>query len=208
MSAAQAGGPGADGADRADVKGRPTVVIVPGLRSHVPDHWQTLLADRLTEAGRTVLTVPPLTRDPLSLEARVAALDDVVARAGGPVLLVAHSAGVLITVHWAQRHTAEVAGALLAAPPDFGTPLPEGYPTPEDLDKHGWTPVPRDPLPFPSIVAAGSNDPLASFDEVAALADDWGSRLVALGEVGHLNPASGHGEWSRAEILVRALDRG
>ena len=40
----------------------PTVVIVPGLRGHVPGHWQTLLAERLGDAR----TVPPLERDRLS----------------------------------------------------------------------------------------------------------------------------------------------
>lgn len=65
--------------------------------------------------------------------------------------------------------------------------------------------MPRVPLPFPSIVAAGTDDPLADFDRVADLARAWGSRLVNLGQVGHLNPASGYGEWPRAEELVREL---
>ena len=37
------------------------------------------------------------------------------------------------------------------------------------------------------------------------LARSWGSRLVDLGEVGHLNPASGYGEWPRAEALIAEL---
>ncbi|MGW2785370.1 RBBP9/YdeN family alpha/beta hydrolase [Streptomyces populi] len=186
----------------------PVIVIVPGLRDHVADHWQTLLADRLAEAGRTVLTVPPLTEDALSREARVAALDKVVSRAEGPVVLVAHSAGVITTVHWARGSTAQVRGALLVTPPDFDTPLPEGYPTPETLGEHGWTPVPRSPLPFPSVVAASSNDPLGTAERVAALARDWGGTLVELGEVGHLNPASGYGPWPRAEELLREVEVG
>ncbi|MFH8621981.1 RBBP9/YdeN family alpha/beta hydrolase [Streptomyces vietnamensis] len=184
----------------------PVVVIVPGLREHVEDHWQTLLADRLTMAGRTVRTVPPLTRDQLSLKARVAALDKVVAEIAGPVVLVAHSAGVITSVHWSQRHEAQVKGALLVTPPDFESPLPQGCPVPEVLDENGWTPVPRTPLPFPSVVAASSNDPLGSLDRVAELARDWEGRLVELGEVGHLNPASGYGPWPRAEELLRELE--
>ncbi|WP_406840342.1 RBBP9/YdeN family alpha/beta hydrolase [Streptomyces sp. AHU1] len=186
----------------------PVIVIVPGLRDHVADHWQTLLGDRLAEAGRTVLTVPPLTEDALSREARVAALDKVVSEAEGPVVLVAHSAGVITTVHWARGSTAQVRGALLVTPPDFDTPLPEGYPTPETLGEHGWTPVPRSPLPFPSVVAASSNDPLGTAERVAALARDWGGTLVELGEVGHLNPASGYGPWPRAEELLRQVEAG
>ncbi|BCN57754.1 RBBP9/YdeN family alpha/beta hydrolase [Prescottella equi] len=179
----------------------PTVVIVPGLRDHVDDHWQTLLAAGLDR----VRIVPPLEHDRLSLDARVAALDDVLTGIDGPIVLVAHSAGVMIAVHWASRHDRPVAGALLATPPDFSTPLPAGYPTLPDLDANGWNPVPRSPLPFPSIVAASRNDPLAEFTAVVDLAHAWGSRLVDLGEVGHLNPASGYGEWPRASELLDEL---
>ncbi|EME21207.1 RBBP9/YdeN family alpha/beta hydrolase [Rhodococcus triatomae] len=179
----------------------PTVVIVPGLRDHVADHWQTLLAEKLDR----VVTVPPLERDGLSLKARVAALDSVLAGVDGPVVLVAHSAGVLITVHWARQATRSVQGALLATPADLELPLPQGYPTTGELDEGGWLPIPRRRLPFPSIVAASDDDPLATHRRVAGLAEVWGSRLVDLGPVGHLNPASGYGYWSRAEEFVREL---
>ncbi|MFF0189520.1 RBBP9/YdeN family alpha/beta hydrolase [Streptomyces sp. NPDC005244] len=187
---------------------QPSVVIVPGLRDHVEDHWQTLLAVRLTEADRTVVTVPPLTGDRLSREAGVANLHKVVSQIEGPVVLIAHSAGVITTVHWAQQHEAEVYGALLVTPPDFERPLPDGYPAPELLAEHGWTPVPRSALPFPAVVAVSSDDPLGSVEHVRSLAADWGSRLVELGAVGHLNPASGHGPWPRAEELLRELELG
>ncbi|RDI44896.1 RBBP9/YdeN family alpha/beta hydrolase [Nocardia mexicana] len=180
---------------------RPTVVIVPGLRDHVAEHWQTLLADTLDR----VRIVPPLERDELSRAARVAALDAVVTAVDGPVVLVAHSAGVMITVHWAQQATRPVDGALLATPPDFESPLPDGYPTKSALDLNGWNPIPRRRLPFPTIVAASSTDPLASFRRVAGLAEAWGSRLVDLGDVGHLNPAAGYGHWPRAEELLHKV---
>ncbi|MGW4532693.1 RBBP9/YdeN family alpha/beta hydrolase [Nocardia sp. NPDC004340] len=179
----------------------PTIVIVPGLRDHVPDHWQTRLAERLTR----VRTVPPLEHDTLSRAARVAALDAVIAEIDGPVVLVAHSAGVMIAVHWTQQATRPVRGALLAAPPDFETPLPPGYPDTGELDAAGWNPIPWRRLPFPSTVAASTTDPLASFRRVAGMAEAWGSRLVDLGDVGHLNPASGYGYWPRAEELLREL---
>jgi predicted alpha/beta hydrolase family esterase len=179
----------------------PTVVMVPGLRDHVADHWQTLLAEQLDR----VRTVPPLERDKLSLEVRVAALDEVVNDVDGPVVLVAHSAGVLTTVHWAQRPSRTVRAALLATPPDFEVPLPEGYPSAEELCGHGWAPVPRRRLPFPTTVAASRNDPLASYRRVAGMAETWGSRLVDLGEVGHLNPGSGFGHWPMGEALVADL---
>jgi predicted alpha/beta hydrolase family esterase len=83
--------------------------------------------------------------------------------------------------------------------------MPEGYPTMKALAANGWLPVPRKPLPFPSIVAASRNDPLGSFERVSGLARDWGSSLVDLGDVGHLNPASGYGKWPQAEQLIREL---
>jgi uncharacterized protein len=178
-----------------------TVVIVPGLRDHVAEHWQTLLATQLPH----VRTVEPLHRDKLSLTARVAALDDVVTDLDGPVILVAHSAGVMITVAWASRHDHPIAGALLATPPDLTVPLPTGYPTPEQLRDHGWYPTPRNRLRFPSILAASSNDPLCGFDRAATLAQHWGSRLVDIGPVGHLNPAAGYGYWPAAEDFVHEL---
>jgi hypothetical protein len=40
---------------------------------------------------------------------------------------------------------------------------------------------------------------------VAELARGWGSRLDDLGQVGHLNPASGFGAWPRAESYITEL---
>ncbi|MFF1570865.1 RBBP9/YdeN family alpha/beta hydrolase, partial [Streptomyces sp. NPDC058293] len=153
---------------------QPTVVIVPGLRDHVPDHWQTILANKIADAR----TVPPLTNDRLSRDAQVAALNAALSDITGPVVLVAHSAGVMTTVHWAQRHRHPVKGALLAAPPDFDTPLPEGYPTLEVLRKNGWTPTPRMPLSSPSVVVAvnGHRD--------AQVGGRWRPRLVAIRKPG------------------------
>ncbi|MGU7780040.1 RBBP9/YdeN family alpha/beta hydrolase [Burkholderia sp. PU8-34] len=183
----------------------PTILIVPGLRDHVEDHWQTHLARRLPNAR----SVAPLEHDKLSRAARVAALDAALAAIDGPVILVAHSAGVMITVHWAQHATRAVQGALLVTPGDLEAPMPAPYPSIEAIRDNGWLPVPRERLPFPSIVAASRNDPLARFERVEALAAGWGSRLVDLGDVGHMNPASGYGEWQDAERLiadVQALD--
>jgi len=179
----------------------PTILFVPGLRDHVPDHWQTLLQDQLAEAA----CVPRLGKENLSCDAWVNALDASIAAIRGPVVLVAHSAGVIMVAHWAMRHTGPVQAALLAAPPDFESPLPEGYPSMATLAKNGWIPTPRERLPFDSIVAASTNDPLGSLDRVARLASSWGSHLVNAGAVGHLNPASGHGEWPFALDLLAQL---
>jgi predicted alpha/beta hydrolase family esterase len=181
-----------------------TILIVPGLRDHVAEHWQTVLATRL----RRVRSVPPQGRTDLSCSARSAAIEHEAQAVEGPLLVVAHSGGVVMLAHWAQRTRRPVLGALLATPPDFERPMPEGYPTLAELEASGWLPVPRRRLPFPSLVAASRNDPLGAYDRVAGLARDWGSRLVDLGEVGHLNPASGFGEWPMAERLIAEIETG
>lgn len=179
----------------------PTLLIVPGLRDHVAEHWQTLLEQEWPNAR----SVPPLEHDKLSREARVEALEQALAAIDGPVILVAHSAGVMIVAHWAQKYSRTIHGALLATPADLESPLPAGYPALEQIAAHGWLPIPRSPLPFPSIVAASSNDPLGAVDRIRQLATDWGSRVVDLGAVGHLNPAAGFGRWDGAAALIEQL---
>jgi predicted alpha/beta hydrolase family esterase len=183
----------------------PTVLIVPGLRDAVATHWQTLLEARLRAAGRPVASVPPMGREDLDCARKVAAIEQAAQAIDGPIVLVAHSGGCIMVAHWAQRTQRAVHGALLATPPDFERPMPEGYPALDALRAGGWLPVPRQRLAFPSIVAASQNDPLADFDRVAALAREWGGRLVDLGKVGHLNPASGYGEWPQAEDFIDEL---
>jgi predicted alpha/beta hydrolase family esterase len=178
-----------------------TVLIVPGLRDHVAEHWQTLLAARLPR----VRMVEPMGREDLDCARKVAAIEREANAIKGPLLLVAHSGGVIMVAYWAKQTRRAVHGALLATPPDFERAMPAGYPTIDELRAGGWLPVPRIRLPFRSIVAASRNDPLGQFERVAELARDWGSKLVDLGEVGHLNPASGYGEWPGAEPLVAEL---
>jgi len=178
-----------------------TVLIVPGLRDHVAEHWQTLLAARLPR----VRMVEPMGREDLDCVRRVRAIEREANAIEGPLLLVAHSGGVIMVAHWAKRTQRTVHGALLATPPDFERPMPDGYPTIDALRVGGWLPVPLSRLPFRSVVAASRNDPLGSFDRVAGMARDWGSGLVDLGEVGHLNPASGYGDWPGADLLIAEL---
>jgi uncharacterized protein len=183
----------------------PCVLVVPGLRDAVAQHWQSLLEANLRAAGRAVAVVPPMGREDLDCATKVAAIEREAQAVRGPLVVVAHSAGCIMVAHWARQTKRAVAGALLAAPPDFDAPMPPGYPTRAALQAGGWLPVPRESLGFRSIVAASRNDPLARFERVAGLARAWGSRLDDLGEVGHLNPASGFGPWPQAERYIGEL---
>lgn len=179
----------------------PTILIVPGLRDHAAGHWQTLLAQRLSK----VASVAPMGREDLDCARRVAAIETVAQNVEGPLLALAHSGGCIMLAHWLAGTTRPVAAALMATPPDFESPMPEGFPTIAALEAGGWLPVPRQPLPCPALVAASRNDPLGAYARVAELARDWGARLFDLGEVGHLNPASGFGDWPMADRLIDDL---
>ncbi|MFW1859692.1 RBBP9/YdeN family alpha/beta hydrolase [Acinetobacter defluvii] len=186
------------------IKTEATILIVPGLRDHVEEHWQTVLAAQLEK----VRTVPPTEIDKLSCNNRVARIQAELDQIEGPVILVAHSAGVLMTIHWAALHSSEnIKGALLVTPPDLNQSWPENYPSSTVLAQQGWSPLPTQKLPFPSIVIASDNDHLASAASIEKMAQDWGSQCVNLGEVGHMNPASGFGPWLEAQKFIRQLDQ-
>lgn len=182
-----------------------TVLFVPGLRDHVEDHWQTHAARALPGS----VTVAPLTTDRLSRAARVAAVEAALAAIPGDVVIAAHSAGCLMVAHWARQGAAQasrkIKGALLATPADVENPLPAGYPALVELQANGWLPIPRQPLPFPALVAASRNDPLAEFGKVAQLAEAWGAELHDAGAVGHLNPPAGFGPWPEGLELIARL---
>lgn len=178
-----------------------TVLFVPGLRDHVEDHWQSHAARALPGS----VTVEPLTTQRLSRAARVAALDAALQAIPGEVVIAAHSAGCLMVAAWALAPTRKVKGALLATPADVECPLPPGYPIFDELDANGWLPITRSPLPFPAIVAASRNDPLAGYDKVAQLAASWGAQLHDAGNVGHLNPPAGFGAWPQGLDLIAQL---
>lgn len=171
------------------------VLILPGWQGSGAGHWQTLW-----EAAHGYRRVEqhdwmhPLRGD------WSARLDEVVVDAGGPVVLVAHSLGCILTAWWAahSQHTQQVRGALLVAPgdveqPDVAAQLP------------GWAPIARQPLPFPAVLVGSRNDPYCRFERAQALAQAWGARFVDLGERGHLNAESGLGAWPEGLSLLHAL---
>jgi predicted alpha/beta hydrolase family esterase len=165
-----------------------TVLIVPGLRDHVPQHWQTLLASRLPRAR----TVAPMGRSNLDCVERVEAIEEAAAKIDGPIIVVAHSGGVIATLHWARRTQRRLHGALLATSADFDQPRPEGYPSMETLQA---VPVPRYTLPFRSIVAASRNDPLARYERIATLAPGAASwSTSARSDISILRPAMATGQ--------------
>jgi predicted alpha/beta hydrolase family esterase len=122
------------------------------------------------------------------LDERVAALHLAIGESDEPAVLVAHSAGCIVTAFWAARHTGPVKAALLVAPPFV-----------PDLD------VPRGPFPFPTMVVASRTDPWCTYEESERYARDWGAELYDAGDAGHIETASGYGPWPEGWQLVGRL---
>jgi uncharacterized protein len=172
----------------------PSLLILPGYGNSGPQHWQSHWERLFPEA----LRVQQRDWEQPSPGAWVAALEAAIAECTEPPVLVAHSLGVLTVVHWAARHVRPVRGALLVAPPDLACPsVPEVCRT--------FSPVPRQRLPFRSILVASRDDPYASFETAEVMARDWGSRLEDVGLSGHINSDSGLGDWPRGQALLREL---
>jgi uncharacterized protein len=173
------------------------ILIIPGWSSSGPDHWQTRW-ERSLKTARRVEQADWLAPD---RAAWTAAIAGEIATATRPVILVAHSLGVMAAVHALAEGPAstssKVAGAFLVAPADIETaqkwPVTQGLSL--DSMAGGFSPVPRGKLPCPSAVVASASDPYCSLDRARSFAHDWGSHLFEAGDVGHINTASGHGPW-------------
>jgi hypothetical protein len=63
-------------------------------------------------------------------------------------------------------------------------------------------------LPFPSVVVASTDDPYVTVDRATAFARAWGSALTLVERAGHLNSASGLGDWPQGFALLEELRRG
>ncbi|HRK17413.1 MAG TPA: alpha/beta hydrolase [Hyphomicrobiaceae bacterium] len=162
------------------------ILIVPGWTNSGPNHWQTRWQARLKTARR----VEQDDWDKIDLDRWTNRLVEAVAASSKPVVLVAHSCGVPTVAHAAPRFPdGRVIGAFLVAP--GGEAETRAIP---GMDAR-FTPYPRDPLPFPSLLVASSNDPYCSMTEAGELALSWGSALIDAGDAGHINTASGHGPW-------------
>jgi predicted alpha/beta hydrolase family esterase len=175
-------------------------LIVPGLHSSGPDHWQSRWCRERDDCEWVELGDWD---DPTRL-GWIVALDRAIARTEGCPVLVARSLGCLAVACWATsagERAAKVAGALLVAPPDADR---------EDADVRlrRFAPVPQHAMPFPTIVAASRNDPYADFRRSRQIAALWSAQFHDAGAAGHLNAASGLGSWEEGQDLLAELVAG
>lgn len=169
-------------------------LILPGIGNSDHAHWQTLWES----ANPKFVRVPQRDWNRPVCHEWVNVLEKAVAKTGESPVLVAHSLGCLCVAHWAARTGFHIKGALLVAPPN---PEKADFPS----AARGFSPVPLRSFGFPSIVVASSNDPYGSLGFARTCASNWGSRFVNIGPAGHINSASGLGEWAEGFILYQEL---
>ena len=168
------------------------VLTLPGLWNSGPQHWQTHWERKYPRWTRIAH------RDWDSPECGewVAELDAAIAACERPPLLAAHSLSCTLVARWAASNSRlKIAGAFLVAPSDVDAP---SYPK----EPVGFGPMPMAPLPFPTMLVASSNDEYVSLERARSFASAWGSQFIDIGAAGHINGASGYGEWPQGEQLL------
>ena len=168
--------------------------ILPGLYNSGPLHWQSRweMLFGFTRIHQRDWDTP-------DKDDWVHTINEVIAPfPSEEVILVAHSLACCAVAHWAHRYVRTIRGALLVAPSDVEAP---SYPA----GTTGFDPMPLQSLPFDSIVVASSNDEYVSLQRAEYFATQWGSTFVNIGDKGHINSASGLGDWPEGYELLQRL---
>jgi len=166
------------------------ILIVPGLHGSGPAHWQSWFEQKL----QNTIRVEQNDWTEAYLPRWAGAVRHELAKTNGHVWIIAHSFGCLAAAHAAADYRDKVAGIMFVAP--------------ADPDKFGVSSVlPSERLDFPSVVVASSTDPWMRLTRAAYWADIWGSRLINIGNAGHINIDSGFGPWQEGLDIFEQLRR-
>lgn len=171
------------------------ILTFPGIGGSGPQHWQSLWEKEygFIRVEQQEWETPVCSDWVNTLNEYVGKYDP------ANIIIVAHSAACIAMVQWAQKFAPKIKAALLVAPADAeATTFPIGA--------VGFGPIPMQKLPFPSIVVTSSNDHYVTIERAQQFAQAWGSGFVNIGEAGHINVASGFGEWEQGLELLKKLD--
>lgn len=172
-------------------------VTLPGIGNSGGSHWQS----HWEAADARFQRFAPTSWDEPVLRDWISALERTILAAAPPIVLVPHSLACLMVAYAAEAIAGKVAGAFLVAVPD---------PSEAKFPKQATTF--RDPpeimLPFRSLMIASRNDPYGTSDYARARASQWGCSVIDVGELGHINGASGLGDWTQGRDLLTAFCAG
>ncbi len=189
-----------------------TYLIIHGWQGSGPEHWQTWLANRLQASNEAVLY--PLFPSPNTpvldqwIEALIQYLNSMV----GEKIVVCHSLGAILWMHYAvSRQGIHVDRVLLVAPP-----------CPPELalinEVQGFLPVPIDPEAFSMSaqqvrLVCSEGDEYCKANAAITYAEPLRIEFEILPtEAGHINVESNYGPWPQVEKwcydpLVRFTDQ-
>lgn len=174
---------------------RVRVLVIPGLNDSGPTHWQSHLQAHFRHAVRVQQAdwaTPDLSAWAARIDATLAALPP------ARWVAVAHSFGCLALLRHLSTHEPHrmgqhgVQSALLVAPADpdkfnVAAQLPQCHP---GID---------------TVMVASETDPWMAYPRARGWARTWGSRLINLGDAGHINVASGFGPLPLATSVAQQL---
>lgn len=168
-------------------------LIIPGYGNSGSTHWQTYFENNLPNCSR----IQQKSWEKPICEDWVENINKVVAQFDPEtVVLISHSMGGIALVHWAKRFKTKIKGAMIVAPADVENPFAD-YP----IDS--FLPIPMLKLPFPSLLVASTNDNWATNERTQLFAENWGSKLLFIGDAGHMNATSGYGDWSEGITILK-----
>jgi uncharacterized protein len=173
------------------------IIILPGIGGSGELHWQT----RWEKTNPRYRRFQPPDWNRPELKSWISALDHAVGAASEPPLLVGHSLACLLVAHWQKVSAAPVAGAFLVAVPN---PQSQAFPA----EAASFANPPQSKFRFPSLIIASANDPYGTIEYARRRASQWGSGLVEVGELGHVNEASGLEDWPQGKALLRVFVAG
>lgn len=169
-------------------------LILHGLEGSGPDHWQSWLARRLSEAGARV-DYPPLPEpfDPAP-EAWDAALERALAGEPAERVVICHSLACLLWLRAAARSREQLADrVLLVAPPWREDPAVARF------TEHGAEPGDVARAARETLIVCSDADPYCPPGAVETYARPLRVPATMIPDAGHFNPESGYGPWPQVE---------
>ena len=165
-------------------------VIVPGVGGSEHDHWQSWLQRQLKSCSR----VQQQDWNKPVLHEWIEQFVKTVKSIQEPIQIVAHSFGCLTTVAALAQHpelNQKIKNLVLVAPANPARFGDAGFARESQNDYQQYFHQLK--LQVPTQMIISENDPWLNFQDALQLAKAWKIRPKNLGQVGHINVASGFG---------------
>ena len=184
-------------------------LIVPGVGGSEYEHWQSWLQRGLMQCSRVEQKD---WNHPVLVE-WVAEFIRTISNIQDDIEVVAHSFGCLTSVAALNQHPElikKIKKLILVAPANPARFGENGFARDSQSDYGAY--FHQLSLNVPTVMLISENDPWLNFNDAKALAKSWKIKPVNLGQVGHVNVASGFGpfpeikQYLSSEKLVQHIN--